>query len=50
MKDMKRIFIEPRDIGGRSFAVTVPGSKSYTHRTLIGAALSDGRIDAPKTQ
>ena len=23
-------------------AVTVPGSKSYTHRTFIAAALSDG--------
>lgn len=42
MKDMKKIFVEPRDIGGGSFAVSVPGSKSYTHRTLIGAALSDG--------
>ena len=24
-------------------AVTVPGSKSYTHRTFIAAALSDGQ-------
>jgi 3-phosphoshikimate 1-carboxyvinyltransferase len=31
----------------RNTTVTVPGSKSYTHRTLIAAALSDGlcRID-----
>ena len=32
--------IEPREI--QSCQVNVPGSKSYTHRVLIAAALSDG--------
>ncbi|NNG00132.1 MAG: 3-phosphoshikimate 1-carboxyvinyltransferase [Desulfobacteraceae bacterium] len=33
----------------RNTSVGVPGSKSYTHRTIIGAALSDGicRIENP---
>lgn len=30
------------DMAERSVTVTVPGSKSYTHRTFIAAALSDG--------
>jgi len=34
------IEIKPQKI--KSCAVTVPGSKSYTHRILIAAALSDG--------
>jgi len=34
------IEIKPRKI--IKCEVTVPGSKSYTHRILIGAALSDG--------
>ena len=34
--------IAPTDMAGRICAVTVPGSKSYTHRTFIAAALSDG--------
>ncbi len=34
------IEIKPHRIG--NCQVTVPGSKSYTHRTLIAAALSDG--------
>lgn len=34
------IEIQPREI--RDTAVRVPGSKSFTHRTLIAAALSDG--------
>jgi 3-phosphoshikimate 1-carboxyvinyltransferase len=34
--------IDPRNINGKTLAITVPGSKSFTHRTLIAAALSDG--------
>ena len=34
------IEIKPHRIG--RCQVSVPGSKSYTHRTLIAAALSDG--------
>ncbi|MBW2370353.1 MAG: 3-phosphoshikimate 1-carboxyvinyltransferase [Deltaproteobacteria bacterium] len=39
--------VETKPIGDRT--ITVPGSKSYTHRILIASALSDGicRIDNP---
>jgi 3-phosphoshikimate 1-carboxyvinyltransferase len=35
--------IEIRPLKNRQADVSVPGSKSYTHRILIAAALSDGR-------
>jgi len=34
---------EIKPLGIKSAVVAVPGSKSYTHRMLIAAALSDGR-------
>jgi len=40
--------IEPKPVKSAA-TIQVPGSKSYTHRTLIAAALSDGtcRVDNP---
>jgi 3-phosphoshikimate 1-carboxyvinyltransferase len=45
--DAMRI-IEPKPVKP-AMTIQVPGSKSYTHRTLIAAALSDGtcRVDDP---
>ena len=36
--------IETKPVGA-NITIQVPGSKSYTHRTLIAAALSDGRCN-----
>ncbi len=42
MEILRKIMIEIKSQNIIKCEVTVPGSKSYTHRILIGAALSDG--------